>query len=463
MLRPHQPKLRFLFRIGDGVLLVASLWALLRLNSIPWNQRYSLIVASAVGSFYFLAETVHLYGSWRGAPLGQIVRRVLFTWTGTLVGVVTLIYLTRASGQVHRLSLALWSLTVPAMLVAWRWTVQKGLGVVRARGFNSRIAAIVGAEEHGYEIARTIRATPSLGLELLGLFDDRATDRRNGGSDPAEPVRGNLDELIRFARAGEVDRLYIALPLRAEKRIKELAENLADTTTKIYIVPNFFVFDLLHARWVNLGNVPTVSITETPLLGVNGWLKRAEDIVLATVFLVLGAAPMLLIAAAIKLTSKGTVLFRQRRFGMDGKEFQIFKFRTMTVCEDGDEIPQATRDDPRVTRLGGALRRHFLDELPQLINVLQGRMSIVGPRPHATSHNERYRTMIRRYMMRHLVKPGMTGWAQVNGLRGETETLDKMKARVEHDLYYIRNWSVGFDLRIIARTVTQLFRSDETR
>jgi putative colanic acid biosynthesis UDP-glucose lipid carrier transferase len=172
---------------------------------------------------------------------------------------------------------------------------------------------------------------------------------------------------------------------------------------------------------------------------------------------------MLLIAAAIKLTSKGTVLFRQRRFGMDGKEFQIFKFRTMTVCEDGDEIPQATRNDPRVTRLGGALRRHFLDELPQLINVLQGRMSIVGPRPHATSHNERYRTMIRRYMMRHLVKPGMTGWAQVNGLRGETETLDKMKARVEHDLYYIRNWSVGFDLRIIARTVTQLFRSDETR
>ena len=209
----------------------------------------------------------------------------------------------------------------------------------------------------------------------------------------------------------------------------------------------------MNARWQSIGSVQALSVYDTPFQGASDLLKRAEDIVLSSIILLMLTLPMLCIAAAVKLTSPGPVIFKQKRYGLDGKQILVYKFRSMKVQDNGPTVKQATKNDPRITKLGAFLRRTSLDELPQFINVLQGRMSIVGPRPHAVAHNEEYRKLIKGYMLRHKVRPGITGWAQVNGLRGETETINKMVKRVEYDLDYIHRWSVWLDLKIIFMTV----------
>jgi putative colanic acid biosynthesis UDP-glucose lipid carrier transferase len=219
------------------------------------------------------------------------------------------------------------------------------------------------------------------------------------------------------------------------------------------VVPDLFIFQLKQARWTNVGGLPIVSIYESPFDGMNGWLKRVEDLLLGTAILVVAAIPMLAIAIAIKCTSKGSILFKQRRYGLNGKVVEVWKFRTMTCSDDGDVVRQATKCDARITRLGGFLRRSSLDELPQFFNVLAGDLSVVGPRPHAVAHNEQYRSLIPGYMLRHKVKPGITGWAQINGWRGETDTLEKMQKRVECDLEYVQHWSLWLDLKIVALTI----------
>jgi putative colanic acid biosynthesis UDP-glucose lipid carrier transferase len=228
---------------------------------------------------------------------------------------------------------------------------------------------------------------------------------------------------------------------------------LADTTATVYFVPDFFLFDLLHARWGVIGNVSILSIFDTPFHGIGGWVKRLEDIVLGIFALALVAPLMVAIAVGVRMSSPGPVLFRQRRHGLSGREIYVLKFRTMTVCEDGPLVRQAAIGDSRITAFGAFLRRTSLDELPQLLNVIGGSMSLVGPRPHAIVHNELYRSKIHGYMLRHKVKPGITGWAQVNGWRGETDTIEKMEKRIEHDLQYIHRWSIGLDIRILFLTV----------
>jgi putative colanic acid biosynthesis UDP-glucose lipid carrier transferase len=258
-------------------------------------------------------------------------------------------------------------------------------------------------------------------------------------------------------RANRVDVIYIALPIRHEERTKELLDELHDSTASIYFVPDIFVFDLIQARMDDIHGIPVVALCETPFVGFDGLVKRLSDILIATLVLLLTAPLMILIAIGIKLTSPGPTIFKQRRYGLDGQEIKVYKFRTMFVTEDEEHVPQATRDDPRITPFGTFLRRFSLDELPQFINVLQGRMSVVGPRPHAIAHNETYRKLIKGYMVRHKVTPGITGLAQVNGLRGETSTVEAMKARVEYDLNYLRYWSLGLDFKIILRTAAILF------
>jgi putative colanic acid biosynthesis UDP-glucose lipid carrier transferase len=229
----------------------------------------------------------------------------------------------------------------------------------------------------------------------------------------------------------------------------DIVERLADTTVSVYMVPDYFETHLFHGHWSNLGGIPLVSVFDTPFWGAHGWLKKVQDLTLGALILAIAAIPMALIALAVKLTSRGPVFFRQRRYGIDGKEITVMKFRTMTVTEDGANVVQAQKNDPRLTSIGGFLRKHSLDELPQFINVLRGEMSIVGPRPHAVAHNELYRRKVKGYMLRHKVKPGITGWAQINGWRGETDDLHKMEKRVEYDLWYIRNWSFWLDIKII--------------
>ena len=241
--------------------------------------------------------------------------------------------------------------------------------------------------------------------------------------------------------------------MNAEKRIRHILDKCSDTTANVYIIPNFFMYNLLNARWQSVGSVQALSVYDTPFQGASNVLKRIEDIVLGSLILSLLLVPMCIIACVVKLTSKGPIIFKQKRYGLDGKQITVYKFRSMTTQDNGPKVKQATKNDPRITKVGGFLRRTSLDELPQFINVLQGRMSIVGPRPHAVAHNEEYRKLIKGYMLRHKVRPGITGWAQVNGLRGETETVSKMAQRVEYDLEYIHRWSVWLDLKIIVMTV----------
>jgi putative colanic acid biosysnthesis UDP-glucose lipid carrier transferase len=238
----------------------------------------------------------------------------------------------------------------------------------------------------------------------------------------------------------------------------DLLDSLKDTTISIYFVPDIFIFDLIQARIDDIGGIPVVAVCETPFSGLNGLIKRLSDIILSILILIMISPILLAVAIGVKLSSKGPVLFKQRRYGLDAEEILVYKFRSMTVAENGSVVTQATKNDTRVTQFGSFIRKTSLDELPQFINVLQGCMSIVGPRPHAVAHNEIYRKVIKGYMIRHKVKPGITGWAQVNGFRGETDTVDKMEARIEYDLDYLRKWSLALDLKIILRTILLVFK-----
>jgi putative colanic acid biosynthesis UDP-glucose lipid carrier transferase len=269
-----------------------------------------------------------------------------------------------------------------------------------------------------------------------------------------------MSDVAAYVRQHNVKMIFISQPISAQPRIRKLLDELQDTTASVYFLPDIYVFDLMQARFISVGGMPVIGIRESPFTGINSMIKRVSDVVLALLIQIMLTPIMLVIAVAIKLTSPGPVIFRQRRYGLYGEEILVYKFRSMTVMEDGGAVVQAKKGDQRVTRIGGFLRRSSLDELPQFINVLQGRMSIVGPRPHAVAHNEQYRKLIKGYMLRHKVKPGITGWAQVNGLRGETETLDKMQARIEYDLDYLRNWSLWLDIWIIARTVLVVAKRD---
>ena len=417
---------------------------------------FTLAFAEPFGGPYLILALILFSLTFPGsAPKGTSIRAlavdVVTGWL-VVVGLLLLIgWATRTLGSFDPRVLVTWALATPVLLFAARLLMPVVLPRLMAAEGVQRVAVIAGEGDLGRELAERIRSAPFLGIRVAGYFDDRGLQRL-GGAKPDE-VLGALSELAEYVKSHRVDLIYITLPMASQPRILRLLEELRDTTASIYFIPDIFLSDLIQARMDAIGGMPVLAVCETPFYGLNGLIKRVSDIVLASAILMLILPVMLAIAIGIKLTSPGPVLFTQRRYGLDGKEIVIYKFRTMTVLEDGNVIRQATRHDSRVTRLGALLRQHSLDELPQFINVLQGRMSVVGPRPHAVAHNELYRKLIRGYMIRHKVKPGITGWAQVNGLRGETDTLDKMRARIEYDLTYLRNWSLQLDLQIVLKTI----------
>jgi putative colanic acid biosynthesis UDP-glucose lipid carrier transferase len=304
-------------------------------------------------------------------------------------------------------------------------------------------------------LAQRLHGNPITQLKVEGFFDDRGADRLQ--IEPDLQLIGSLSELSSYVKQHVVDVIFIALPIRHLKRVLDLLEELRDTTASIYYVPDIFMFDLIQARSAELHGIPVVAMCETPFYGYRGVTKRLTDIVLALCGLLVTLPVFIVVAILVRLSSPGPVIFRQRRYGLDGREIIVYKFRTMTVTEDGLSVRQASRTDSRVTPIGGVLRRLSLDELPQLINVLQGRMSLVGPRPHAVAHNEQYRKLIKGYMVRHKVLPGITGLAQVNGCRGETSKLEDMEARIQYDLDYLRRWSPMLDIKILAQTFLRIF------
>ena len=383
--------------------------------------------------------------------ISELLREVLINWlliAGLLGLFGTASKLTR---HFDRDVLLYWLWLAPTIQFAAHCVLRSAAPWLLAIRGEAKRAIIAGMNGQGIALAQQIHADPYCGTTVLGFFDGRKPERHpvHHGFN----ILGDIDDLPSYVRNHRIDVIYLSLPMATQPRILHLLSELRDTTASIYFVPDIFVTDLIQGRMDAVGNMPVVAVCETPFTGINGIIKRATDLLLATLILILISPLLLIIAIGVKVTSPGPVIFKQRRYGLDGEEILVYKFRSMSVCEDGGQIQQAKKNDQRITPLGAFLRKSSLDELPQFINVLQGRMSIVGPRPHAVAHNEMYRKLINGYMVRHKVKPGITGWAQINGLRGETETLDKMKARIDFDLDYLRNWSPMLDLKIIVNTV----------
>ena len=323
----------------------------------------------------------------------------------------------------------------------------------------NRKAVFAGYNEISTALAEKLTNNPSYCIEKFGFFDDRSAERLGLGSEGI--IKGKLSELGSFVQVNQIDVIFIALPIRHVKRVMDLLDELRDTTASIYYIPDIFVFDLIQARFTEIEGMPVVAMCETPFYGYRGIIKRLIDIGISSLAILALSPVLLIVALAIKSTSPGPVIFRQRRYGLDGGEIAVYKFRSMKVTEDGDKVVQVSKSDSRITPVGSFLRRSSIDELPQLLNVLQGKMSLVGPRPHAVAHNEQYRKLIKGYMVRHKVLPGITGLAQLSGCRGETSRLEDMEERVKYDLEYLRHWTPLLDIKIIFLTAFKIFRDDK--
>jgi len=387
------------------------------------------------------------------------VADTIFRWLLLLAVLLAVAYITNSFAAYPRSIFLTWALVTPVALILVTLAMQELMHHFLMNAFENRKAIFAGYNNSSLELARRLTNNPVMRLEVSGFFDDRSTDRLGLESDAK--LIGTLSDLSAYVKQHGTDVIFIALPIRHLKRVMNLLDDLRDTTASIYYVPDIFVFDLIQARSGEIHGIPVVAMCETPFYGYRGVTKRLTDIGLSVVVLLLFLPLLLLIALMVKISSPGPVIFKQRRYGLDGREIAVYKFRTMTVTEDGSQIRQASKTDNRITRIGAVLRRTSMDELPQLINVLQGRMSLVGPRPHAVAHNEEYRKLIKGYMVRHKVLPGITGLAQVNGCRGETSQLKEMEARVNYDLDYLRRWSPMLDVKIILLTAVKVFRDDK--
>ena len=466
LIKPYSSQVAFVARCLDSLLIILSIPLIGLINGLTLSSDYWLMGIVAGLLHQVLADFTEIYRSWRAETLWAEAKQTGLCWT--IVFALILV-----PGTMSPLAdklfvwpiLAEWFVITLLLLLFWRMLVRMGLRKLRERGFNSRTVGIVGTGTLAQQVASRLVTATWTGYKILGFYDDLACDQPLSNTKLRtlddglieSKVVSNVDDMIAKAVAGEIDTIYIALPMRAEKRIQELLDQLSNSAAAVYLVPDLFVFELLHARSVNLSGLPAIALIGEPMRGLNGWIKRAEDVVLSLLILLLISPLLLVIALLVVATSPGPAIFKQKRYGMDGKPFEVWKFRTMKVMENGNDFRQATKNDDRLTRIGAFLRRTSLDELPQFINVLRGTMSIVGPRPHAVAHNEQFRGQIKGYMRRHTIKPGITGWAQINGWRGETDTLEKMEKRIEYDLDYIHNWSVWWDIKIIFITIIKGF------
>ena len=380
---------------------------------------------------------------------------LFISWLLLLTILTLCAYATRSLKYFEDNVLIAWAIATPLMQCVAVWAGKKVLQLQASWPDSRRSAIVVGGGGLGVKVSRALSGVEDRNVDFLGYFDDRVDERLHESA--AANCLGGLKDVAAFVRQQGVHEVFITLPLGSQPRIVDLLDQLQGTTASLFFVPDVFGIGIIQGRLQDMNGVPVVGICETPFTGTNELTKRLSDLVLASIILVLMAPVMLVTAIGVKLSSPGPVVFKQRRNGLDGNEIVVYKFRSMTAMDNGSVVLQAKPNDPRLTPFGAFIRRTSLDELPQFINVLQGRMSIVGPRPHAVAHNEEYRKLIKAYMVRHKVKPGITGWAQVNGHRGETETIEKMQARVEFDLEYLRNWSLALDLQIIIRTIRVAF------
>ncbi|HTH61127.1 MAG TPA: undecaprenyl-phosphate glucose phosphotransferase [Paraburkholderia sp.] len=454
--------LSVLARIIDIAAVVSGALAaafLLRGRFVQLNDAEMVLLAFNCLLVIWMFPALGIYRSWRGKRLLDLFARVVFAWLVVEAVGVLVVFSVHRADSLSRLWLGWWAVASVVLLIVSKtlvYTVLKGL---RREGYNQRAVAVAGDEQYGRFLIEQMRSHPEAGFRPVLLFDEDAPPR---GLPLAElddvPVERDLHALIARVRSGGIRELWLAMPISKERTIHRIVMDLRDEFVNIRFIPDMRSLSLISQPVVDLIGVPAINLAASPITDLRVLPKLVFDRLFAAAVL-LALSPLLIaIALAVKLSSPGPVFFKQRRKGLDGNEFEIYKFRSMKVhAETAGQITQARRNDPRITRVGAFLRRTSLDELPQFINVLKGEMSVVGPRPHAIQHDEIYKDLVRGYMQRYRIKPGITGWAQVNGFRGETDRVEKMRDRVRFDLHYMQNWSFALDLKIVAMTMWKGF------
>jgi putative colanic acid biosynthesis UDP-glucose lipid carrier transferase len=443
-------------RVADPALVVACGVVAHRVYLGDWNftphYRVALVVAALLAVIIFPA--LGLYQSQRGLSPVEELRKLFVGWLLIVVAGGMFLFATKTGAEYSRGWVAIWLAGGLGVHALERSALRAGLRALRRRGYNLRHIVIVGAGTHGREVAARIRAAPWSGLAIAGFYDDdpALAGRCVDGIDVRGPIARCASDVVNLS----ADQVWIALPLHAEQALRRLIDELERTTVQVCFVPDIHGFHLLRHTVSEVAAMPVLNLTDSPHTGIASTLKAAEDHVLAWLLLIVTAPLWLLIAIGIKLSSPGPVLYRQERVTWNEERFDMLKFRTMPVGVEDESGPVwASRREPRATRFGAFLRRYSLDELPQLVNVIRGEMSIVGPRPERPEFVTQFRNRIPGYTQKHLVKAGITGWAQANDLRGDSD----LAKRIQYDLYYIDNWSLWFDLRILAVTVWHILRS----
>jgi len=428
---------------------LAWLFVCVRLGGDSFDSRY-LIVATIAFSFAFP-------GAMRLRDPPRIAfAKALRTALRVVGGLAFIGYATGYMDLFPSKVVLAWATGLPLALTGCQYVARRMLPQAQRALQSETSVVICGANAVGLRLANHFFQRRDIGGRFVGFFDDRDPVRL--GAMGSLPVLGKLRHLADFVKRYKVQQVFVTLPMASQPRVLKLIDGLRDTTASIYFVPDIFITPLINGHVETLSGLPVISVCDTPFRGINRLLKRIEDIVVALLVLVLTSPLLLAVAIGVRLSGPGPILFRQRRYGLDGRDVWVYKFRSMSVTEDGDRVFRAAdRDDPRITRFGAFIRRTSLDELPQFLNVLQGQMSVVGPRPHAVAMNEEYRRLIPSYMLRHKVKPGITGLAQVRGYRGGSN-LEQMSKRIACDIEYLRRWSPGLDLWIILQTIGVVLR-----
>lgn len=445
------PDTSYLYRLLDAAIvavvgMAATEWQLSTLGVSAPPVHLFLVYMCSLGTIAIF-PAFRLYTSWRGRNLSDLALRSLAAWTCVFALGILVSFLNHQVGSISRLWAGVWFAGTGVGLIGVRLGAYTALRAARDHGLNQKRVLMIGFGPLGHDLWHRVEKTRSAGYDITGIYVDNKEQLP-----PSVRRVSTLSEISAFVRQHEIREVWLALPMESGQAVREVMFHLRHDLIDIRWIPDVMSVQLLGHRVEEFLGVPAIELNSLPAAGIRGYTKEVFDRVFAAAVL-LGLSPVfLIIALSIKLTSRGPVFFTQSRLGVDGKIFQVYKFRSMTVHQEHGVVTQATRGDMRVTKVGALLRKTSLDELPQFINVLRGEMSVVGPRPHALEHNEQYKEIVARYMMRHRVKPGITGWAQVNGFRGQTDTVHKMRDRVEFDLYYIQNWSFLMDLRIIAKT-----------
>ena len=443
--------------VAPSLIAIATLYGTIQLYGLQMTSEFTTLSVLACVLAAVLLQQPRKASAQLLAPEFPAVMGLMLRWGVLLALLLAIGYLTQQSADFPRRVVVTWALVTPFLLVGATYGIHKLARAVIAQPRNARSVVFVGSTESSVSLAQRLTRHPELCMSVRGCFDDRETQRLAPSN---FKMLGRFEDLPGYVKENHIDAVFIALPLRHMRRMQNLLNELCDTTASLYFLPDVFVFDLIQARSGEILGVPVVSLCETPFHGFRPMAKRIMDVVITSAAVLLLSPILLLTALSVGITSRGPIIYRQRRYGLDGREITIYKFRTMYVTESDAEFHQVTRGDGRVTPLGRFLRRASIDELPQLFNVLQGRMSLVGPRPHAVAHNEETRRLIRGYMLRHKVPPGITGLAQIKGYRGETSRLADMHARVHFDLEYVRTWSLWLDFKILLSTIPQLIRTD---